>query len=80
MGASDTPCAAKACHSALVSAPAWRRIGALLALLLATAAAQPQHSHGTGAKARAQLAGGAAFAPDGSLWLTGLNEDGQLFV
>ncbi len=79
MVASDTPCAARACPSALVSAPAWRRIGALLALLLATAAAQPQHSHG-GTKARAQLASGAAFAPDGSLWLTGLNEDGQLFV
>lgn len=31
-------------------------------------------------KPRAQLGMGAAFAPDGSLWLAGLNAEGQLFV
>ena len=30
--------------------------------------------------ARAQLASGVAFAPDGSLWLVGLNAQGELFV
>lgn len=30
--------------------------------------------------ARAQLATGAAFAPDGRLWITGLNADNKLFV
>ncbi|MBK6323894.1 MAG: hypothetical protein IPF38_17520 [Burkholderiales bacterium] len=31
-------------------------------------------------KPRAQLAVGTAFAPDGTLWLVGLNADNQLFV
>lgn len=31
-------------------------------------------------KPRPQLGVGVAFAPDGALWLTGLNEQGQLFV
>jgi hypothetical protein len=31
-------------------------------------------------KARPQLAVGAAFAPDGSLWLVGLNAENQMFI
>ncbi len=31
-------------------------------------------------KPRSQLGSGAAYAPDGSLWLVGLNAQGQLFV
>ena len=56
-----------------------RTLMALVAALLAlgSALAQPAapmgHSHNT-------LASGAAFAPDGTLWITGLNATGQLFV
>ena len=65
--------------------------GAMLALCAATAFAQavapvpaPAASAGGHANARhaprAQLASGVAFAPDGSLWMVGLNAQGDLFV
>ena len=38
-----------------------------------------QHTRPTPAK-RPQLAMGAAFSPDGRLWVTGLTATGQLFV
>jgi len=49
-------------------------VGALL-IPLAAAQAQTMH-HGP----KGDLATGAAFAPDGSLWVTGLNADKRLFV
>ena len=51
----------------------------LAGLALAAASVPAQHAHGPG-QPRAQLANGVAFAPDGRLWLAGLNEHGQLFV
>jgi hypothetical protein len=56
-----------------------RRWGAALLLGLAAITAQAQHGHGMHAP-RPQLASGVAFAPDGSLWLTGLDAQGRLFV
>ena len=64
---------------------------ALVALGLATVLAQahegpmaPPDAKAAAAKParkpRAQLAVGTAFAPDGTLWLVGLNADNQLFV
>ena len=58
---------------------------AALALLLTTAQAQ-EHGHGAAgaqpaARApRLQLASGVAFAPDGRLWLVGLDAERHLFV
>ena len=60
----------------------------LLALAaLAVQAADPAHmGHGAApapmpmAKARPQLGSGVAFAPDGRLWLVGVNAQGGLFV
>lgn len=46
---------------------------------LAAASGARAHEHGSHA-ARPQLASGVAFAPDGSLWLTGLDAQGRLFV
>ena len=63
--------------------------GVVLALCAATAFAQavapvPAASAGGHTNARhaprAQLASGVAFAPDGSLWMAGLNAHGDLFV
>lgn len=45
-------------------------------LVLASPGLQAQHAHAP----RAQLGSSAAFAPDGSLWLTGLNAQGHLMV
>lgn len=51
-----------------------RRLATLLATtVLACSAGWAQHG-------QPQLGMGAAFAPDGSLWLAGLNAEGQLFV
>ena len=62
-------------------------LASTLALLLAAANAQAQeHNHGAApAKGavrapRAQLASGVAFAPDGRLWLVGLDAEKHLFV
>ncbi len=52
---------------------------ALAGLALAAASVPAQHAHGQG-HPRAQLASGVAFAPDGRLWLAGLDEHGRLFV
>ncbi len=44
-------------------------------------AAQAQHQHHAAAQGtRPQLASGAAFDPQGNLWLTGLDAQGRLFV
>ena len=48
----------------------------LLVLLLLTSSAMAQHAHGP----RTQLASGVAFAPDGRLWLAGLDAQSHLFV
>lgn len=57
------------------------RIGVLLGLAVLAGAVQAQHSHGAGQHApRPQLASGVAFAPDGQLWLAGLDAQGRLFV
>ena len=57
------------------------RIGVLLGLALLAGAVQAQHSHGAGEHApRPPLASGVAFAPDGQLWLAGLDAQGRLFV
>jgi hypothetical protein len=54
-----------------------RLLGTLLGLGAAAAAAQ--HVHGPAAgKARPQLAGSAAFGPDGRLWWVGLDAQGRL--
>lgn len=55
----------------------WRKQALLLVGLLVAAASVWAHGH---ASPRAQLASGVAFAPDGRLWLAGLNAQGQLFV
>jgi len=58
----------------------WRRL-VLLGLAVLAGAVQAQHGHGAGQRApRPQLASGVAFAPDGSLWLAGLDAQGRLFV
>lgn len=57
------------------------RLAALLGLAVLAGGVQAQHSHGAGPRApRPQLASGVAFAPDGQLWLTGLDAQGRLFV
>ena len=48
--------------------------------LLVAGSLWAQHTHAPQRPPRVQLASGAAFAPDGSLWLVGLNHAGQLFV
>lgn len=53
---------------------------ALAGLVLAASSLWAQHVHTAPRQPRAQLASSAAFAPDGRLWLAGLNETGQLFV
>lgn len=53
---------------------------ALAGLVLAVSGLWAQQAHAPQRPPRAQLASGVAFAPDGSLWLAGLNENGQLFV
>lgn len=55
----------------------WRKQALVLVALLLAAASVWAHGH---ASPRAQLASGVAFAPDGRLWLAGLNAQGQLFV
>lgn len=59
----------------------------VLAALLAWGVAQAQHTgHGAAPaatkerKPRPQLGSGVAFAPDGSLWLAGVNEQGRLYL
>jgi hypothetical protein len=51
-------------------------VGCVLLAWAFHATAQHSHSHGK----RPQLAMGAAFSPDGRLWVVGLNEEGRLFV
>ncbi len=64
------------------AARVWQHLGCLLALLLAITGVQAQHMAGVHANkaARAQLASGVAFAPDGQLWLVGLDAENRLFV
>ena len=64
----------------------WRGAAALALLFAMTCAPAQEHPHGA-AKAqsaarapRAQLASGVAFAPDGRLWLVGLDVQKHLFV
>lgn len=61
-----------------------RRWAALAAgLVLCCSSVWAQHTHEAAPpahKPRPQLGTGAAFAPDGSLWLVGLNTENQLFV
>ncbi|MDO8450442.1 MAG: hypothetical protein Q7T10_16725 [Rhodoferax sp.] len=57
-----------------------RRILALAGLALAAASLWAQQAPVSPRHGRAHLASGVAFAPDGRLWLAGLNEHGQLFV
>ena len=58
-----------------------RRFAVLLGLAVLAGTVQAQHSHGAGARAPGpQLASGVAFAPDGRLWLAGLDAQGRLFV
>lgn len=52
---------------------------AVLLMCLTQAQAQPSHT-GKAPKARVQLASGVAFAPDGRLWLAGLDHENRLFV
>jgi hypothetical protein len=55
--------------------------GLLLGLALAGAAgAQGHAAHGAPRAARPQLGSSVAFAPDGRLWLVGVDAQGQLFV
>lgn len=57
------------------------RLAAALGLACAAAGVAAQHPHtAAGPRVRPQLASGAAFAPDGRLWLTGLDSQGRLFV
>ncbi len=56
-----------------------------LLLALAAASAWAQHhpaapTQHSGHAARAELGSGVAFAPDGNLWLVGVNAQGRLFV
>lgn len=53
---------------------------ALVGLLLAAASVWAQPGHASPRPSRAPLASGVALAPDGRLWLVGLNAQGQLFV
>ncbi len=54
---------------------------AVTCLPYARAFAEPGHAHQTGSTTkRAPLAMSAAFAPNGTLWLVGLNEHQQLFT
>ncbi len=58
-----------------------RRGVVALVLVFAVAGAVAQHTRNAGGpRARPQLASGVAFAPDGSLWLAGLDAQGRLFV
>lgn len=59
-----------------------RRLAALLAALVLCCSSWAQHQHPqpTARKPRPQLGIGAAFAPDGALWLVGLKAENQLFV
>lgn len=55
--------------------------GLLLGLVLAGAAGAQSHAaHGAPRAARPQLGSSVAFAPDGRLWLVGVDAQGQLFV
>lgn len=57
------------------------RLAATAVLAGAAAGVAAQHPHtGGGPRVRPQLASSAAFAPDGRLWLTGLDSQGRLFV
>ena len=69
--------------------PLRRRAACLAFTLLAGASAWAQHEHAAPAASaqpapvrqpRLQLGSGVALAPDGTLWLAGLNAKGQLFV
>jgi hypothetical protein len=55
-----------------------RRLVLLALCWLGTVGAQAQHAHGAPRAARPQLAGSAAFAPDGRLWWVGLDAQGRL--
>lgn len=67
-------------HTNRTTAGRWlKQALALAGLVLAAASLWAQHAHGPD-HARVQLASGVAFAPDGSLWLVGLNARDQLFV
>ena len=58
-----------------------RRLLICAALLATTGAAQAQHQHHQAAARKApSLAVAAAVAPDGALWIAGLDESGRLFV
>jgi hypothetical protein len=55
--------------------------GLLLPVLGVAGAQHQHHQHGSGAKKpRPELAVGATFAPDGKLWVAGLNGERQLTV
>lgn len=53
-------------------------LGTLLGLGATAASAQHMHGAASGGAARPQLAGSAAFAPDGRLWWLGLDAQGRL--
>lgn len=55
-----------------------RRLVLLALCGLGAAGAQAQHAHGAPRAPRPQLAGSAAFAPDGRLWWVGLDAQGRL--
>lgn len=61
---------------ALVTASAWAQHHPAAAVAMAAAAPNAHAGHGV----RAELGSGVAFAPDGSLWLVGVNAQGALFV
>lgn len=64
----------------LAMRPFLRQALALAGLLLALSSAGAQPAHMPQRPARAQLASGVAWAPDGRLWLVGLDTQGRLFV
>jgi hypothetical protein len=67
------------CITWLLCACAWAQVAAPGApAATAPPAADAAHSHKGGHSARAQLATGAAFAPDGSVWMVGLDAQQQL--
>lgn len=60
--------------------PFLRQALALAGLLLALSGAGAQPAHMPQRPARAQLASGVAWAPDGRLWLVGLDAQNRLFM
>lgn len=58
----------------------WRHRLWVVAFALTASALQAQHAHAPQRAPRAQLASSVAFAPDGSLWLAGLDAQARLTV